>query len=102
MWSYKPAGFLQMVFIDRAEFDKVHYHFEYVRREFLGEVRCYVFDVSPALKAHGPRFVGRIWVEDRDMTIVHFIGMYTPPHSLFFENPFRMNTTCTSIPGART
>jgi hypothetical protein len=79
MWSYNPAGFLQMVFIDRAEFDKAHYHFEYVRREFLGEVRCYVFDVSPALKAHGPRFVGRIWVEDRDMTIVHFIGMYTPP-----------------------
>lgn len=78
MWSYDPAGFLQMNFIDLGEFDKLHYRFEYVRREFLGEVRCYVIDVKPAPKTRGARFVGRIWVEDRDMTIVHFNGSYTP------------------------
>lgn len=78
MWSFEPAGFLQMIFIDRGAFDKFHYRFTYVRREFLGEVRCYVFDVTPAPKTRGARFVGRIWVEDRDMTIVHFNGNYTP------------------------
>jgi hypothetical protein len=78
MWSYNPAGFLQMVFIDRGQFDKTHYQFDYVRREFLGEVRCVVVDVTPAPKTRGARFSGRIWVEDRDMTIVRFNGSYTP------------------------
>src|SRR6266849_5783501 len=77
-WSYEPAGFLQMIFIDRGDFDKFHYRFKYLRREFLGEVRCYVFDVLPARKIRGAHFVGRIWVEDRDMTIVRFNGNYTP------------------------
>ena len=77
-WTYEPAGFLQMIFIDRGGLDKLHYRFKYSGREFLGEVRCYVFDVSPAPKVRGPRFVGRIWVEDRDMTIVRINGRYTP------------------------
>ena len=78
MWSYEPAGFLQMIFVDREEFDKIHYRFEYARREFLGDIRCYVYDVSRAPKTHGPRFVGRIWVEDQDMTIVRIKGWYEP------------------------
>ena len=81
MWSYDPAGFLQMIFLDRGEFDKAHYKFDWVRREFLGEVRCYVFDVARAPKTHGPRFVGRIWVEDQGMTIVHINGWYEPGES---------------------
>jgi len=60
LWSFEPAGFLQMIFVDRGEFDRAHYKFSYSGREFLGEVRCYVFDVSPAPKVRGPRFVGRI------------------------------------------
>ena len=64
MWNYDPAGFLQMVFVDRGEFDKVHYKFDYKGREFLGEVRCYVFDVSQTPTTRAPRFRGRIWVED--------------------------------------
>ncbi len=78
MWSFEPAGFLQMIYIDRAEFDKAHYRFNYSGREFLGEVRCYVFDVTPAPKVRGARFVGRIWVEDQDFTVVHISGKYTP------------------------
>ncbi len=68
MWSYEPAGFLQMFFVDRGEFDKLHYRFKYERREFLEEVRCYVFYVSPAPKTRRARFVGRIWVEDHDIS----------------------------------
>jgi hypothetical protein len=77
-WSFVPAGFLQMIYIDRGNFDKAHYKFDYVRRDFVGDVRCFVFDVTPRLKAKGARFFGRIWVEDQDMTIVHFSGYYTP------------------------
>lgn len=78
MWSYDPAGFLQMVFIDRGSFDRAHYQFEYGRREFLGEVRCIVLGVKPAPNVRGARFIGQIWVEDQDFTIVRISGKYTP------------------------
>ena len=78
MWSFEPAGFLQMIYIDRGEFDKAHYRFKYSGREFLGEVRCLVFDITPAPKVHGARFAGRIWVEDQDFTVVRINGKYTP------------------------
>jgi hypothetical protein len=75
--QFLPDGFLQMIFIDTNGFDKQHYKFDYVRREFLGEVRCLVFDVTPSDKkeARG-RFLGRIWVEDQDYHIVRFNGSY--------------------------
>ncbi len=78
LWSFDPAGFLQMIYIDRGGFDKIHYRFKYSGREFLGEVRCLIFDVSPVPKVHGSRFVGRIWVEDQDFTVVRFNGRYAP------------------------
>ena len=74
--QYLPAGFLQMIFIDTNGFGKQHYKFDFVRREFLGEVRCLVFDVTPADKAKNGRFTGRIWVEDQDNHIVRFNGEY--------------------------
>src|SRR5258708_7056894 len=74
--QYLPDGFLQMIFIDTNGFDKQHYKFEYVRREFLGEVRCLVFDVTPDAKTSKGRFLGRIWVEDQDYHIVRFNGAY--------------------------
>src|SRR6202045_2043642 len=74
--QYLPDGFLQMIFIDTTGFDKQHYKFDYVRREFLGEVRCLVFDVTPLEKGNHGRFRGRIWVEDQDYHIVRFNGAY--------------------------
>jgi hypothetical protein len=76
--QYVPEGFLQMVFIDTNGFDRAHYQFEYVRREFLGEVRCLVFDVTPLKNSGKGRFKGRIWANDQDYTIVRFNGVYTP------------------------
>src|SRR3974377_2214171 len=58
--QFLPDGVLQMIFIDTNGFDKQHYKFDYVRREFLGEVRCLVFDVTPQEKDAKGRFVGRI------------------------------------------
>ncbi len=74
--QYLPDGFLQMVFIDTNGFDTAHYKFDYVRREFLGEVRCLVFDVTPLPKSGKGRFLGRIWVEDQDFNVVRFNGGY--------------------------
>jgi hypothetical protein len=74
--QFVPDGFLQMIFLDTNGFDKQHYKFDYVRREFLGEVRCLVFDVTPQEKSGKGRFLGRIWVEDQDYNIVRFNGAY--------------------------
>src|SRR6266853_5954753 len=74
--EYLPQGFLQMIYVDMNGFDKQHYKFDYVRREFLGEVRTLVFDVTPLAKAGKGRFSGRIWVEDQDFHIVRFNGSY--------------------------
>ena len=74
--KFLPIGFAQMVMLDR-DFQKKNYDFKFVRQEFLGEVRCMVLDVQPKDNAGG-RFVGRIWVEDRDYNIVRFNGTYSP------------------------
>ena len=74
--EFLPRGFLQMIYLDMDGFDRQHYKFEYIRREFVGEVRCLVFDVDPLPKAGKGRFVGRIWVEDHDYHIVRFNGAY--------------------------
>src|SRR6202034_4653359 len=55
-----PEGFLQMIYLDNLYFDRQHYQFDYVGREFLGEVRCLVFDVTPLPKAGKGRFKGRV------------------------------------------
>jgi hypothetical protein len=76
--SYVPEGFLQMIYLDTNGFDRQHYQFDYVGREFLGEVRCLVFDVQPLPKSGKGRFKGRIWAEDQAYTLVRFNGVYTP------------------------
>ena len=74
---FVATGFAQMMFIDTSGFDRKNYNFEYVRREFLGDIRCLVFDVAPHDQETGGRFVGRIWVEDREFRVVRFNGTYT-------------------------
>jgi hypothetical protein len=64
-------AFAPMVAPDWRGFDRKRYDFTYVRREFLGESRCYVYDVKPR---NGRGFVGRIWIEDRDHNLVRFNG----------------------------
>jgi len=76
--SYVPEGFLQMIYLDTTFFDRQHYQYDYVGREFLGEVRCLVFDVTPLPKSGKGRFKGRVWAEDQGFTIVRFNGVYTP------------------------
>jgi hypothetical protein len=74
--KYLPEGFAQMLVIG-GTFGRANYDFEYVRREFLGEVRTVVFDVTPKKNAKAS-FKGRIWVEDQDYNVVRFNGTYGP------------------------
>ena len=82
--EYSPATFYFSLVMDNGRFDRQHYDFEFVRQEFLGDLRCLVFDVRP--KLHGRRggrseiglFEGRIWVEDRDDNVVRFNGSFAP------------------------
>ena len=95
-FTYNPNGFMEMMFIDPTGFDQQHYVFSYVRREFLGSVRTWVFDVHPKVPGMG-RFFGRIWIEDQGGNIVRFNGTYTGPNSAdsskyyFHFDSWRMN-----------
>jgi hypothetical protein len=96
--QYQPLGFSWMVYADRTDFDREHYDFHYARREFLGDVRCLVFDVTPKKGSGRGRFLGRIWVEDQGFNIVRLNGTYypAPRNSYFFHmDSWRLNL----IPG---
>ncbi len=96
--QYQPLGFSWMVYADRTDFDREHYEFHYVRREFLGDVRCLVFDVTPKKGSGRGRFLGRVWVEDQGHNIVRLNGTYypAPRNSYFFHmDSWRLNL----IPG---
>src|SRR5437879_4288209 len=72
--EFLPRGFLQMIYVDTTGFNRQHYKFNYVGREFLGQVRCLLFDVDPVSKDDTGRFVSRIGVEDQDYNIARFNG----------------------------
>ncbi len=96
--QYQPLGFSWMVYADRTDFDREHYEFHYIRREFLGDIRCLVFDVTPKKNSGRGRFLGRVWIEDQDYNIVRLNGTYfpAPKNSFFFHmDSWRLNL----IPG---
>ncbi len=93
-FQYQPLGFSWMIFADRNDFDRAHYDFHYARREFLGDVRCLVFDLTPKKDAGRGRFLGRIWVEDQDFNIVRLNGTYARPQRnnyYFHMDAWRLN-----------
>src|SRR5215469_147968 len=96
--QYQPMGFSWMIFADRRNFDRNHYDFRYMHREFLGEVRCLVFEVTPKKNAGTGMFKGQIWVEDQDYNIVRLNGTYWPrPRNAYYfhMDSWRLNL----IPG---
>lgn len=72
--QYLPDGFAAMGAPDWFALDRQRYDFTFVRREFLGEARCLVFDVQPRSRSMDG-FSGRIWVEDREYHVVRFNGI---------------------------
>src|SRR5438876_1034871 len=94
--QYLPNGFAAMTAADWRGLDPQRYQFTFVRREFQGEARCLVFDVQP--KTGSPDgFSGRIWVEDKDYSIVRFNGItrtLNPASSKFLRKsiPFHVDS----------
>ncbi|HVP43764.1 MAG TPA: M48 family metalloprotease [Terriglobales bacterium] len=72
---FAPEGFDGLVLVDGEHFDRAHYDFRFVRREFLGDIRTLVYDVTPK-KGMKSGFLGRIWVEDQEFNIVRFNGTH--------------------------
>ena len=77
--TFRAGGFVQVMVLDREGLDRQNYDFTFVRREFLGDVRTLVFEVQPkpTTARKVGRFTGRIWVEDRDYSIVRYNGIYS-------------------------
>jgi hypothetical protein len=98
--EYNAGGFADEMFLDVANLDRAHYQFEYVRREFLGDVRCLVVDVKPGKNAGKRRFEGRLWLEDHDYNIVRFNGRYVPypSHEFSHFDSWRVNTGALWLP----
>jgi hypothetical protein len=97
-FEYKPMGFSWMIYADRGDFNRQTYDFKFVHREFLGDVRCIVFEVSAKDGTGKGRFRGRIWVEDQNYNIVRLNGFYEPrPRNAYFfhMDSWRLNL----IPG---
>jgi len=86
LYSLSPVGFSSMIFVDRSGFDRKNYQLRYVQSEFLGEIHCLVYEVSPR-KDNSNRFKGAIWVEDDGYNIVRFNGSY----GTFHIDSWRMN-----------
>jgi Peptidase family M48 len=76
--GYMSSGFAQMVVIDMSTFDRQHYDFRFVRREFLGDVRTLVIDVKPKEPQSKAMFIGRIWAEEEQYHVVRLNGKYQP------------------------
>ena len=92
---FSAGGFVQALFPDLEHFDRSNYTFEYVRFENLGEVRCVVVDVKPRDKTESRGFMGRIWFEDENASIVRFTGAYTAEpfdKRAFHFDSWRVNT----------
>lgn len=85
---FHSAGFLAMLFPDPRHFDARYYAFRYIRQQYLGDVRCYVFNVRPR-RSLG--FIGRVWIEERHDNLVRFNGTFAPDGSAFHFDSWRVN-----------
>ncbi|HWF45880.1 MAG TPA: hypothetical protein VG168_02650 [Bryobacteraceae bacterium] len=96
--EYSQTGFMDMMFMDPTSFDRQHYDFSFVRREFLGSIRTYVFDVRPKESVKGTgRFFGRIWIEDESGNIVRFNGTFSDRKDQEFARYFHFDSWRTAI-----
>lgn len=58
--------------------DLPNYQIDYLGREDVDEIGCFVFSVKPKKMEQGKRyFIGQIWVDDRDLQIVKSFGRGT-------------------------
>jgi hypothetical protein len=75
-------GLLQIMVPDWKQLRPERYEYKFVKRDFLGAVRCLVYDVK-ALNSEDSGFVGRVYLEDRSWNIVRFTGINSNVDRLF-------------------
>jgi hypothetical protein len=72
---------IEIFAVEAGKFDR--YQFTYVGRERVDELDTYVFDVAPKVMPESKKskerfFMGRIWIDDRDMQLVKAKGKGVP------------------------
>jgi hypothetical protein len=70
-----PSAYIHTLVFDTTS-DPRWYHFEFVRREQLGELFCTVYDVRPVSGSGAGRFLGRIWIDENSGSAVRMKGMH--------------------------
>jgi hypothetical protein len=73
---FSQTAMMEMLSPDRRQFDLPHYKFDFVRSGFLDTRKVSLYDVSPLLKQSKGRFLGRIWVDQNDATLIRFTGVF--------------------------
>src|SRR6266446_8652128 len=101
LWSFNPAGFLQMIYIDRGAFDRAYYRFNYRRRGFWVKCDASFLTWLQRQECGGPVLSGRSGLKTR---ILRLCGSteYMHRQFIFRGRPLRTNTTSTSTHGAPT
>jgi hypothetical protein len=88
LWNFEPSGFADRVFLDRGRVTQDYYQLKFSNLEPCQEQTCCVFEVIPARTAGrhraGPFFLGKIWVETGEYTIIRFKGQEVPASHLHF------------------
>lgn len=82
-WPLYPEGYVDMLFVDRTDFNQQYYSLRYEETEMLGNTECLRVAVTP-VEPKGPgQFQGNIWVETTGLHIVRIDGDFTPRHLTF-------------------
>jgi len=91
--TYAPQDTLQRISLSQQDLDDVRnvqpfvltttelpkYNVNYVGRQQVDELSCYVFEVGPKVIEKNQRyFKGRVWVDDKDLQIVMTDGKAVP------------------------
>jgi hypothetical protein len=88
MWKLDSSGFADLVFIDLHGFTPDRYQLKSQRSEICQDQPCCAFVVTLVGTHHprkaGPFFIGTVWVETSDYTIIRFKGHYIPESRLNF------------------
>jgi len=89
-YHFNGVGFTRMIVVDSTKFDRQHYDFMFIRRDFLGSVRVSLFDVTPKKNLSKGGFLGRIYIEEQDGNIVRFNGTQNgdtvDAHNMHFDS----------------
>ncbi|HEY0307901.1 MAG TPA: hypothetical protein VGB94_07060 [Acidobacteriaceae bacterium] len=89
-YHFNGVGFTRMILLDSTKFDRQHYDFMFIRRDFLGSVRVSLFDVTPKKNLNKGGFWGRIYIEEQDGNVVRFNGTQNgdtvDAHNMHFDS----------------